>query len=91
MNHQLIIDNLEDAVLQAVDEITGTYDEWIFPRYIADVLEIDQTYVATALKQLKIKGFVIYTRGLFTEDMLLCGSGYQITGPGRRHLLGRAG
>jgi DNA-directed RNA polymerase specialized sigma subunit len=89
MTHQTIIDDLENVVLQALDEITGTYDRPVSPVYIADVLGIEKSYVKTALKQLKVNQFVIYTQGLFTEDMLLCVSGYQITGPGRQHLLGR--
>jgi hypothetical protein len=91
MGHQSIIDNLEDAVLQALDEITGDYEQWAPSGYIAHVLGIKKVYVATAALELRNKGFATFARGLFDEEMKLCGSGYQVTRQGHQHLIDHKG
>jgi len=85
-----IVQNLEDAVLQSVDELVGCHDWAVFPRYVADNIEIDKSYVTTVCKELRNKGLLEFVQ-VFTEDMRVAGSGYQITPAGRTYLKRRMG
>jgi hypothetical protein len=86
---KLTLTKREHPVLIALDEYTRPDGEFCVPFHVLSGEPRDAAAtkeVRRIVRQLARKGLAEYYRGLFTDDGMLCGSGYCITKSGRRSL-----
>lgn len=71
---------LEKAVLQMLDPHYYTY-----LRTVSDVTRIPREVCRGVLRGLVDQGMAEYSKGLFSEDGHVAGSGYRLTSKGKKH------